>query len=176
MEPSTTDDKTSKKPMDLATGIWIVAILAVVMSLYAYLRLTQSETGLKIVAGLVLVIGIAVILADRKQEEPSELIMSFASVVVFASIVLGLNQILGQANYSLIIVAYFFRPEFTRYGNRRLAFVLNLMIVGAVLPVTLGLVTDGGVTTFLTWVALLLVGCLWLFCSKAGAWWTGFGQ
>jgi hypothetical protein len=92
--------------------------------------------------------------------------------IVLLSILVFLHHggsLLGHPSFAIGTVLYR-KGYLLQYGNRRLAFLLSVMIVAAVLPVTLGFVTDDGVVGVLGGVYVSLVGCLWMFHSKLGSW------
>jgi FtsH-binding integral membrane protein len=167
---------TNQKRTEVRTAIASLIVFVIVMSLYAYARLSDPERVWKPLIVILTICGIAKILIDYKGSARLDTAFYVAFFVVFLSIILNPHGRSLGAHRALLFATILYRPEYMVHGDRRLAFALSLMIMGAVLPVTLGLVTDWDAIQALSFLYALLVASLWVFCSKLGARFFGSSQ
>lgn len=152
-----------------ASAFGSVLVVAMAMSIYTYIRLVSNSA---VLTGAILILTIletARIVLAVKSSTRLDIAFDSAFFVVLMSVLLGAYRTSLGAHPIFLFATIFYRPKFMRHGNRRLAFAFSLMIIGTVLPVMLGLVTDSGVVQVLTLLYALLVTGLWVFCSKVGA-------
>lgn len=143
-------------------SIWkVVAGLAIVMSIYAFLMLWSKGFALAIIVFCILEM-VRAIFAYRRAGR-LEVGFELAFLAVFLTLAFGISRI-GHG-YPYLFATIFYRPEYLHYGNRRLALLLSVIIVVFVLPVTTGLITNYVTVALSGFVYLILVGALWLFCS-----------
>jgi RHS repeat-associated protein len=164
--------RAKTKPSALQGGLAILAS----MSVYAYLSLSTNRAVLPTAIVLLCVLELVLFVRSYRKSSKVEAWTDLASVVVLLLVCLGVYRrfIVGHATF--IFATVFYRPFFTRCCNPRLALALNLMIVAAVLPGTCGIVTNSDFVGLLGVLYALLVGCLWVFCSKLGASLFGFAR
>lgn len=162
-------ENESSKKLDAPTAIWLVAIFTMAMSVYAYVRLSQDPRVLTAAIVVLAFLETVRIILDYQSSRRIETGFDAAFFVVFLSVILGALRTSLGAHPIFLFATVFYRPQYTRHGNRRLALALSCLILLAVLPITSGLVTDREIVRALTLFYALLVGLLWLFCSKVGA-------
>ena len=154
---------------DLQKLVKMLPVLIMSWAMYAYLMLSSNKAVLP--ATIVLLSILEVVELKRMYKEFGWLYVG-CEVAYFPVLLL-----FGWAVYHDLLVGHptfvfatiFYRPYFTLFCNRRLAFGMGLTILVIVLPITTRIVTDPDLLNLLTALYALLVAGLWAFCSKLGA-------
>jgi len=163
-------DKDPKSGLhDLKSTLWTVSVLAVAMAFYAYFRLSPAGTSDRAIAVVFIALQLTITIISYT-EDKSKWNVGFGVVfmIVFVSVMMGAYSTSLAEHPILMFSTIFYRPEYMKVGNRKVAFVLALLIAFAVLPATCGLVTDSGFVELLFMLYLLFVLCLWIFCARVG--------
>jgi len=146
-----------------------VFVVAIAMSLYAYIRLTSNDVVLTVAIVVLTLLELARIAMGIRTSTPLEIAFDVSYFVVLLSVVLGAYRTNLSAHPTFLFATIFYRPKFMQHGSRRLALIISLLIVATVVPLTSGIVTDSGIVRVLTLAYAALVFSLWVFCSKPGS-------
>lgn len=147
----------------------LILILVLAMSLYAFLRLSTARWIEPLTLIMLVVLETLVIALSYKRWSKLDVWFECAANLVFIAIAFGLYKQTFVANETVWIATIFYRPYYLMYGNRRLAFILSLLIAATVLPIATGFASDAGVVQGLTLFYSLFVFSLWVFCSRLGS-------
>jgi len=160
-------EEIPKKQASLAKKL---LMLLVGMSAFVYLRLSSSKF---VFPGLLIALSImevARLINGFRESRKLEALCELAYFLVLFSFLLGAVRHFLDGHYAVAYITILYRPNYTLYRNQRLALGLGVLIVPVTLPIMLGIVSDPGLVGLLTGLYGFLVACLWMFCSKPGAW------
>jgi uncharacterized membrane protein YiaA len=157
-----------------ASALWAWLALLVGISIYAYVRLSTNKAVMPMAIVLLCVLEVAQFARAYKESKKVEAWTDAASVLVLLLVCVGVYRHSIATHPTFIFATVFYRPFYTRYCHRRLALVLALLIICAVLPAICGIVRDPDSISVLAALYALLVATLWVFCSKLGATIFGF--
>lgn len=152
----------------VSSTLVLVLVFVLAMSLFAYVRLSTNDVVFTAAIVILIILGVTQIILGYKGSTRLDVAYDATFLVVLMSVILGVYRTSLAKHPVFMFATIFFRPEYTRYGNRRFAFVVGLLINATVLPITCGVITDPDVVSALTLLYALFVLSLWVFCSKRG--------
>ncbi|MGA3325891.1 MAG: hypothetical protein ABSF45_15570 [Terriglobia bacterium] len=160
---------------DLRKLVKMLPVVIMSWALYAFLMLSSSKAALP---AAIILLGILEVVELKRMYKEFGWVYVGCEVAYFPVLMLFVWAVYHDllVNHPTFVLAtIFYRPFFTLFCNRRLAFGMGLAILVATLPIATGIVTDPDFVDLLTTLYALLVAGLWAFCSKLGASVFGFG-
>lgn len=155
---------------DFRSSIKTIAILAIVMGLYAYIRLATN--GMRVLFGILvlfMILQVVTLIFHYKEISLPNLAFEVISIFVTLSILVGPYKFSTSSPSALLIAALMYRPEHLRRGNWLVGLIISVAIAVVALPVTCGLVVETALIEDLSWIFLFLVILLWILCSDFSA-------
>ena len=174
MSTNHVDARNNNSPKKRVSMVRVLVVVAVAMSLYAFGRLSNSDSVMFVLLLLAAVLETVHLIGKYRKSTRLYVGCEAAYFIVLLSIFLGPYRNSLSDHIAFFIATVFYQPYYTLYCNRRLAFAIGLLIMAVVLPVTCGIVADAGFADLLAATYALLVVSLWAFCSKLGAMVFGF--
>jgi hypothetical protein len=160
-------DKTPQTSKAFATAVTVLFV-AIVITFFAVGRLSDNPVVLVGTLVIFAFLELVQLIVLYKTSSRYDLGFEAAFFVVFLSVMYGVYEDSLILHPVLLWSTILYRPIYMRHGNLRVAFVLSLVILGVVLPVTTGIVTDSDAVSVLMLLYALSVLGLWVFCSKIG--------
>jgi hypothetical protein len=152
-----------------AWGVTLLA-LALIMSLYAYVRLSTNPRVFEAAVVAVILLDVGLLFADGKTLSRFDVGFDLEYLATLLSVVWGAfadNPTISLHSTPVVLITtIFYRPKLLNRGNRRLAFLLGSVILGVVAPVAFGWVKQRDVIGILSFLYAMLVCQLWVFCSR----------
>jgi hypothetical protein len=164
-EPS---EKDNKPPYTVGRVLKGLGALTIGMSMYAYFMLSTNKAALPTATVIFSILEIVQVRRRYQEATRLETVCEAAYFLALGCVAIGIYRTPISGHLYLLLGVIFYRPYYTLYSHPRLALVLGLLIIAAVLPIACGIATDSDSVGMLMGLYALLVSGLWVFCSKFG--------
>lgn len=158
------------EPKSVYSLLRIISLATLWMAFYAWAKLSRtSSISPALLLAVYVLIGTARLVLNFREATKLEFCCETVHVLAMMSFVYGAFHESAPFTWAFIYATIFYLPSHTLHCNRKLAFVIGLLILCIVASLTLNLVVDPQARNYMSGAYAVLVTLLWMFCSKLSA-------